>query len=366
MDRGGLESHFLGLIQDVDPAAVRWLVVSPSSARFRTRLKNLGAASQQWEARFPIDIRRSLWLRHLLRQHEIDILHAHDLRSSLVGGPTAKLLGIHMLRTVHFPEYFTAAGDNLRAKIRRKYYQWLERIANHYLVDHVIFVSKRIREEAIQTRPASREQSTVIANGVDLSAFDAHETNRIAIRELFGVDSGERVMSFVGRLDHQKGLDILLTALSRLRHGLLDHAWIIGDGPLRDSLEARSSELGLSNFIRFMGWREDLPELLSASDLFVLPSRYDGLPFALLQAMACRLACVVTDVGESGELVRGSQCGRVVEPEDPNSLKEAIEELVSDEEIRENMGLAGREAALRFSRTQMAAQTVDLYQKLLS
>ena len=151
---------------------------------------------------------------------------------------------------------------------------------------------------------------------------------------------------FVGRLVYQKGLDVLLDALV----DLLDLDWqltIVGDGPRLDWLQAKAIELGLDERIHFLGWqpRERLPERLHQANIFVYPSRHEGMPNALLEAMSAGLPAVATDIAGNEELITDGENGFLVEAENSAALRDALRTLLADQQLRERMGAAARQTA---------------------
>lgn len=187
----------------------------------------------------------------------------------------------------------------------------------------------------------------VIHNGVaDLSAVAPHDFTREF--------PGRTVALAAGRLVDQKGFDVLLRAFAQVRgsHPEAQLA-IAGDGPERETLERLNAELGAG--AAFLGRKEDLPALLRGCALFVLSSRYEGMPNVVLEAMSAGRAVVATNVQGVGELVADGQTGLLAPPEDPDALAQAISRLLADDALREQMGVAGQTRVReRFSLAQFA------------
>jgi glycosyltransferase involved in cell wall biosynthesis len=180
----------------------------------------------------------------------------------------------------------------------------------------------------------------MIPNGVDAARFTpAEELSR----------EGPVRLVFVGRLVRQKGLDVLLEALARLPGEACFEATIIGDGPLRADLAAMAARLGLAAKVRFAGWvsRADMPETLRHADAFVFPSRDEGMPNAVLEAMASGLAVAATRIAGNEELVEEGRTGFLVPPDDAAALAAVIARLVADRNLCWRLGQAGREKAVR-------------------
>jgi glycosyltransferase involved in cell wall biosynthesis len=162
----------------------------------------------------------------------------------------------------------------------------------------------------------------------------------------------------VGRLEKQKGFDVLIDAL-----GLLPgvSAVVAGEGPERDALMRRAQARGVADRFTLIGWQEEIGPFLRALDVFVLPSRFEGLSLALLEAMAAGTAIVATDVGGTSEALVPGETGLLVPPEDADGLASAIDRLLRDEELRKQLGAAAREAwVARFTAQRMQQSYADL------
>ena len=211
-----------------------------------------------------------------------------------------------------------------------------------------------------------RQAAAVVANSEGLAELARLAAPGLPIQMLpNGVDTnryqpapiGERKTSgpetlrllFVGRIVHQKGLDLLFNALAT--QPVTVTADIIGDGPERAELVRQAADLGITNRVRFLGWlsREALSVHLQAADAFVFPSREEGMPNAVLEAMACGLPVIATDVRGMGEVVMDGETGWLVPLEDPTALVAALEQCRHDPECRQQRGAAGRRRAeIRF------------------
>lgn len=167
----------------------------------------------------------------------------------------------------------------------------------------------------------------------------------------------------VGRLERQKGFDVLLDAFARLSAGTL---LLVGDGSERRALERQVAQLGLDDRVRLTGWVEDSRALLDGADVFALPSRFEGFPLAVVEAMLAGLPVVAADVGSVREAVITGETGVLVDPDDAAGLATALQRLLGDEAERARLGRAGRELALaRFVADQMAQAYADLYRELM-
>ncbi len=205
---------------------------------------------------------------------------------------------------------------------------------------HVVANSAGLKELAEQS--ADGVPIEMIPNGVDTDVFGP-ASEREGSEGAGRPDRPVRLL-FVGRVVFQKGLDVLLDALASLG---AKPAWtldVVGDGPARPGLEERAREHGLDGRIRFLGWKtkEAMPGLYASSDVFVFPSRDEGMPNALLEAMASGLPAAATRISGSGELVRHGETGFLSPPEDADALARGLRELLGDARLRRRMGRAAR------------------------
>jgi glycosyltransferase involved in cell wall biosynthesis len=203
-----------------------------------------------------------------------------------------------------------------------------------------------------------------IPNGVDVDRFFPPR-DPDAARERVGL-APESVL-FLGRLEAQKGLDGALQAWSQVARRRAGAQLVLaGEGPARADLEAQSQRLGLGNSVRFLGRRADPEDLLRAGQIFLLPSRSEGMANALLEAMATGLACVATRIGGNSELLAHGVTGLLVPPGNVEALADALLALLEDPGLRRQLGTAARAAAVeRYGMDRVVRRYADLYAELL-
>jgi glycosyltransferase involved in cell wall biosynthesis len=190
--------------------------------------------------------------------------------------------------------------------------------------------------QTLARRFAPELDIAVIPNGVDSATFHPRQVGEASARPV-------RLL-FVGRVVFQKGLDVLLAALAQLAPGNDWHLEIIGDGDPRPALEAEAARLGLAGRITFAGWqrRAEIAERYRAADVFVFPSRDEGMPNVVLEAMASGLPIVATAIAGNEELVRDGENGFLIRPDDAAALAAALGRILADNARREAMGRASR------------------------
>ena len=193
-------------------------------------------------------------------------------------------------------------------------------------------------------------------------------SDRAGVRDEFGWPVDAPLLIFVGRLAAQKGVDDLVTAIDLVQYGLPElRVLIVGDGPMRDQLEATAHAFRLDGMVKFAGHRDDVPRLLAAADLLVLPSLYEGLPNVVLEAMRSAKPVVATAAPGTTEVVADNQTGLLVPPRNPTALAQAIRTVVRDPALARRLGDAGRARVdAEFRAATMIERFATLYEELAS
>jgi glycosyltransferase involved in cell wall biosynthesis len=184
----------------------------------------------------------------------------------------------------------------------------------------------------------------------------------------------ERDITCVARLDYAKGVDVLLHAWGRMlrepaewRAHLKPRLRLVGEGVCRAQMERIVAGLGIQDYVEFLGSRTDVVDLLQQSWGFVMPSRWEGMPNALLEAMACGLPCVATRVSGSEDIISDGVNGLLVTPEQPAEMAQALRRILEDAELAQSLGWAGRATVVRdYQLTTIVEQCLELYRRLLA
>jgi glycosyltransferase involved in cell wall biosynthesis len=286
--------------------------------------------------RGPLRYPRYLWAFYrMLRREEVQALHVHHHGALIHCGIPARLAGVsRVVMTEH----------GLQALIERPQARRLTRFYGRFASDITVV-------EPAQAEYFHRElgfplrKLHCIANGVRVNTPGAAQIARA--RHELGIPDDVFAYFFVGRLNAVKDLGTLLQAFAALPADVLARArlYLVGDGPERAALEARSRALGTSERVSFLGARGDVPHLLPAADAFVMSSKSEGLPMVLLEAMAAGVPCVATAVGGIPELF-GSDRGLAVPAQDPAALAEGMAALARSVELRERL-IEGARANLK-------------------
>ena len=240
----------------------------------------------------------------------------------------------------------------------------LHRLADRFLARRTAAVmanAEGLRDFCVDFLGLPSEKIEVIYNGLDLAEFDARAAAGVSAPT---PQQRGAVIGVVGRLDEQKGHPWLLRAMALLDRDETD-LWVVGHGPAEGRLRAEAADLGLAN-VHFLGQRDDVPALLRQMDILALPSLWEGMPNAVMEAMAASLPVVATAVHGTPELVDDGVTGILAPARNVSALCAALRRLLDDGDLRRRMGEAGRRRiAERFSEEKMTASTIELYERLL-
>jgi len=363
---GGVETYLLALIRHADPRQFQFTLFSQTQAPFTHQAASLGATVVDWQRWLPADLAAPWALARALKQHAIDLVHCHAPIAAIWGRAAARFAGIPAVVSVHLPmDQYHGSGQGLRARLGRWLYTGIDSALNRGLGTPLVFVAESVRREQIARGHARSAQTRVVSTGVDLPSYPALP-DRARLRAELGRAPEAVVLVCVGRLEPQKGQDVLLQAAAQLaEQRAAFELWLVGDGPQRLALEKQVNAAGLADRVTFWGFRADIPRLLGAADVFVLPSRYEAAPIALLEALAAGLPVVASRCGEIPSWIEDQREGLLVEPEDAAALAAALAEVLLQPARREQLAQAARDGRSRFSDQSMTTAYYDLYRRLL-
>ena len=294
----------------------------------------------------------------LIRSEGIDIVHSHGKGAGLYGRLAARRAGVPAIHTFH--------GIHARYPVGgARAYLMLERGLAR-ITEAIVHVSESQALEAAALGLAPAGRTHVIVNGIDARCVAAAAMTRAAARETLRLEPDALVLGTVARFDPVKALDSLLRAfaLASAPHPAA-RLVIVGDGPEAPRLRALAVTLGIEARVRMSGFITDASRLLPALDLYVSASRKEGLPLALLEAMACALPVAATRVPGHVDVVEEGVTGLLAAPDDHRDLGRAMHDLLTEPARRSVMGQAGqRRVEDRFAASRMAAETAALYRSV--
>lgn len=297
----------------------------------------------------------------LAKRKKFDIIHSHTAVGGFIGRIAGKLAGVPLtIWTIH-----GFASHRGPTKFNKYLFLLVERFLDKF-TDHYVAVSKALKQEGVERNIFKADKTTVIYNGIDPESYNKEFDMDLKKKEL-GIGPSQIVIGTVGRLEPQKAIHDFIRAVSYIAKKFPHiKVLIAGDGPLRGSLENLITELNLQENILILGWRHDIPELLSLLDIFCLSSLWEGCPIVLLEAMASGKPVVATNVGGVKEIVEDKKSGILITHSNPEILGDAILDLINDKEKAKEMGLNGRKTAENiFTLQHMLKNHENLYLDLM-
>lgn len=317
----------------------------------------------------PIADLRCLWqLVRIMRRERFDVVHTHTPKAGLLGQLAARLAGVPIVVNTLHGFYF---HDDTKPMPRRCYV-WMERVAAK-CSDTILSQNREDMATAVVEGIASPDLVKWLGNGIDLMRFDRRrlsEDNLDALRAEIGIDSTAPVVGFVGRLVEEKGILDLLQAAKAVIAAIPNAQFLIVgpyDEEKSDALRPEVAErYGIAANCRFVGLRDDMPELYALMDVLVLPSYREGFPRAPMEASAMGVPAVVTNIRGCRETVDHGENGLLFPVGDVHGLAQSLIELLQDDERRTQMGATGRRIAEdRFDEQKVFDRVLSEYERLL-
>ncbi len=303
-------------------------------------------------------------LVNIVKKKQVDILHAHLPDSSLIAIVIGWLTNTPVVLTVH--NNFSLPSKR-KAPLRDAVRTFVTNTV-FGRADYIIAVGNDIRDSLLKSL-GNKVAIKTVHNGIDYLRYaNPAKLDPFQFRQSLGVSNIARLVSMVGRLEKQKGHIYLIDAVAQLKEKYPDVVvLLVGDGELKAQLVEQVQRQKVAGNILFLGNRDDIPAILGISDVFVLPSIYEGVPLVLLEAMAAALPVVATNIAGTRELIESGVDGVLVEAESPEDIARAIDNVLSDvEQSRKMSVLAQTKVRERFTLQQMVSGTEDVYKEVLN
>jgi len=370
MNIGGPATHVTLLNQGLTNLGYECLLVTGMETDREGTLKDEVAARQLSmeiipnlgrEIALAEDIKTLLKLYRLMRQWKPDIVHTHTAKAGFVGRIAARLAGVPLV--VHTFHGHVFHGYFGRAKTR--FFIELEKICAR-MSDRIITISDRLKTEILEFGITNPEHIQIIPLGLELNRLNAvSETNRFDAE--FGLNPELHLVGAVGRLVPIKNLHLFLDAAAIAHQKNPNLRFIlVGDGELRSELETYAEKLQISHAVIFAGWRRDLAQVYADLDAVVISSDNEGTPASLIEAMAAGCPVISTRVGGVPDFVKDGETGRLVPPQDPTALGQAMLNLFADKINTDRMaGQAKTFALKKYNSERLVADMDGLYKNLL-
>jgi glycosyltransferase involved in cell wall biosynthesis len=298
---------------------------------------------------------RLLPIMRIVKKERIDIVHTYLFPANFFGAVTAKMGGASAIVT-------SRRGMN---ELEKKSHIIAYRYSN-FLVDKIITVSEASKISAVKSEKVNSGKVISIHNGIDMERFNGN-CNALKTKTELGLKKDHRLVGTVANLKPVKGYQYLVKAIPKIVDSVPNTRFVFaGEGPLREELTGLAGRLKISEKILFAGRRHDIPQILHALDLFVLPSLSEGISNSLLEAMSAGKAVIATAVDGNLEVVTDGETGFLVPPKDSQALSDAVIKVLSDKPLAKKLGEAGKKRVLtEFHLNKMISKMQNLYQELI-
>lgn len=348
---GGEVQVFL-LMQGLAKRGWRNVLVAPPESAALAKAQSLGIETRAVAMKNDLHGTAVIALRRAFLEAGGELVHLHSGRATWLGGLAARLAKLPAITTRRMDR-------KVRGGLRT-------RMVYRSLTQRVAAISPAV-VRALEAGRVPKDRIRLIWSSIDPATL-APSRPRDVVRAELGAAPEALVLLTLGALVPRKGLDVLIDALVELgKRECEPLLWIGGDGESRAKLEKRARKLGLAERVRFLGARRDVADLLAACDVFVMPSRREGLGVAALEAMAAGKPIVASAIGGLGEAVVDGRTGTLVPPGDVEALAKALEHVLGDAEFRARAGAEGRTRIHEgFHVDQMVASYETLYREVLA
>jgi glycosyltransferase involved in cell wall biosynthesis len=355
---GGGETHLLSLVENIDKERFDPVVLSFTEGPMVDRLRAMGIPTHVIYTEKPFDVSKRKEVKQFLQRHGVELIHAHGTRAASNVMHVARQMGIPVVYTVHGWSFHNDQSFLVRN---------LRKMGERYLTSRSslnISVSASNKQTGVEAIRGFRSQ--VINNGIDRNKFDPESVEGRLRQELRLPEDAVLVLFLARFTAHKQPLTLMkafkeaLTALPALRLVL------VGDGDQKAEAQALVEEWGLGEKISLLPFRQDVPEVLSSADVYVLPSLWEGLPIGLLEAMAMGKAIVATNVDGTREVIRDGENGLLVDAGNIPQLTSALVTIGKDAGLRQRLGLIARQTVRsKFDAAAMTREIEAAYTEVL-
>jgi glycosyltransferase involved in cell wall biosynthesis len=351
--RGGERQNLL-LMEGLRARGEEQILVAPRGSALATRAAAAGFRVHALSIAGEGDVAALARIATLVRRHQPDLLHLHTSQAHGLGAAAARLAGRRRPAAI--------VTRRVEHSIFRHSFLHLDRLKYAPGADRVLCVSERVRD-VLRADGLPADRLVVVPDGVDVAAHRVPRADPAGLRASLGIPAGAWLIGTVGHLDRSKGHHHLVDALLDLGIEHRDaHLLLVGEGPARGDLDRQVSELSLGRRVTFAGFRDDVPDLLHALDVFAFPSTSEGLGSSVLEAMAAGVPVVATTAGGIPEAVRDGTDGLLVAPGGASQLAHAIRRVRAEPEAAARMVASAQErVASCYGAERMVAGTWAAY-----
>src|SRR3989338_6208181 len=365
LELGGAQKHLLSLITNSDKSKYNIFLFTAQEGLLLNDALAISGLSIKTSSNLtrPInffkDLLALLEIYNFIKKHNIDIVHTHSSKAGIIGRLAAKLAKTKIIiHTVHGWSFNDYQPFSLRI-----FFLCLERFVAQF-TNALIVVSYSDREKGLRNHIGKDNKYMLIRYGINLNKFKANDCQ---IKEELGLNKDDLVVGMISCLKPQKSPGDFIKLAYLVNKTIADVKFIlIGDGILRKGIERLILKFKLQKQVTLLGWRNDIPAVLSAIDIFVLTSLWEGLPITALEAIASLKPVVATDTGGISEIIQEGKTGFLVPPRDMNNMAEKLKMLLGDESLRRRIAQKARDSLNHdFTIDDMVRNTQDLYEDLI-
>lgn len=348
----------LSLIENMDRSRFEPVVLSFTDGPMVTRLREMGIKTHIIHTERPFDFSKWSQVKELLRQEQVEVVHAHGTRACSNVMWASQSLGLPVIYTVHGWSFHPGQSPLVR-QIRMMGEQYLTGRA-------AVNISVSASNRQTGTKHIRRFDSLVINNGIDRKKFNPGRSFK-DIRQELGIPADATLVVFIARFTSHKQPLTLIKAFRSALNDLPDmHLLLVGDGDQKAEALDMVQAAGLNERIHFQPFRQDVPDVLAAADVFVLPSLWEGLPIGLLEAMAMGKAVIATDVDGTREVVQDGVNGLLIEAGNIAALSDALVKMAGNELVRKEFSKAAVETVqTQFEAVGMVKKIEEVYSRVL-
>lgn len=356
---GGGETHIVDLVKHLNKEHFQPVVLSFTDGEMIDKLNDMGVENYVIHSEKAFDLTTWKSVKALMHEKQIDLIHIHGTRATSNVYWAAKKLDLPTVYTIHGWSFHD--DQNLLVKNARIFFEkWITK-----KTDCNISVSQSNQQTGF--KHISGFKSVVVHNGIDLVKFNPDCAKRKNLRSELNIAQDAFVICFIGRMTAQKDP---FTLIKSFKEVIAEHPnavlLMVGDGELKEKAIALTKELGLEKSVVFQKSRADVADVLFSSDIFCLPSLWEGFPIALLEAMAMRKAVIATEVDGSVEIIQNKKNGILVKSQNIQMLADAIKELISNNTLKTELAIAAQQTILNdFDVKKMTKKIEDVYLNVL-
>jgi len=365
LELGGAQKQLLSLIRHLDKKRFRLFLFTAKDGLLLCEtlsINGLIVKKSRWLER-PInplkDLLALIETYRFIKKNNIEIVHTHSSKAGILGRLAARLAKVEVIiHTVHGWSF-----NDYQPRVERLFFIWLERLSARFS-DKLVVVSYYDRQKGLDNHIGKENKYSLIRYGVDYAEFNIKDQN---IREELGINPNDLAVGMIACFKPQKSPRDFIRLAFLTKRILPDARFLlVGDGALRKKIEKLIHKFNLEKQIILTGWRRDIPRILSAIDVFVLTSLWEGLPISVLEAMATSKPVITTHTGGVAEIIIEGKSGFLVPPGDTNKMSEKLAILLKDKNLRTQMGQNAKDSLdSNLTITNMIRSNENLYEELI-